>query len=115
MFFYPLKVRPRHPLEVNAFERQQAPKACHYGVSQPVVLIAAERGLPEEDETQGQKDPLAPCPTLDLNDSCPMETDCPSCLMAAQELFEKADGPKEGPERTVAVMGSHAQDRARAC
>lgn len=46
---------PRHPLEVNAFERQPTPKTCHYGVSQHVVLKAAERVLPEEDETQCQK------------------------------------------------------------
>ena len=32
-----------------------------------LVLIATERGLHEEDETEGQEEPLAPCPTPDFN------------------------------------------------
>ena len=37
------------------------------GKSQLVVLIATERGWREEDETEGQEEPLAPCPTPDFN------------------------------------------------
>lgn len=62
----PLKFKPRPRLDVTVFERQPVPKASHDG-DQPAVLTAAERGLHEEDETEGQEGPLAPCPTLDPN------------------------------------------------
>ena len=50
----------------------------HCGVDQPAVLIAAERGVREEEETEGHEEAMAPCPTLGLNVlMCQMETELP--------------------------------------
>ena len=83
-------------MDATTFGKQPAPKATHYGVDQPTVLIAAERGLREEEETEGQEEPLAPCPTLDLNVLlCQMETELPFVPCGGPGAFGKHD-PKEG-------------------
>lgn len=94
-----LKFKSRHHLDVTAFERQPAPKASLYGLDQPAVLIAEERGL-HEDETKGQEEPLAPCPTLDLNGRvCQVETEWSFIPHAGPGASEKANDTKEGSER----------------
>lgn len=59
-------------------ERASPSKASHYGVDQPAVLIAAEKCW-HADETKGQEESLAQCPTLDLYVLMgQMETELPS-------------------------------------
>lgn len=67
----------------------------HYGVDGSVVLIA-ERGLYEEDETKGQEEPLAPWPTLDLSGlMSSMETELPFTPHRGPGAFEKSDDAKK--------------------
>lgn len=67
--------------------------------------------LYEEDETEGQEEPMVPGPALDLNVlECQGETELPSVSHRGPDGFKKApENDGEGPESMVAVRGSHAQ------
>lgn len=91
--------------------KSHSPNSLHYDI-EPAVLIAAERGLHEEDETKGQEEPLAPCPTPDFNVLMyQIKTELASVPHGRLGASEKADDPRARSERMVAIIGSRAQQK----
>lgn len=105
-----LKFKSRHHLDVTAFERQPAPKASLYGLDQPAVLTAEERGLREDETSEVRKNLWLHVRLWASMGACVRwRLSRPPYLMQAQVLLKsKRRQRRMREDRMVAVMGSHA-------